>query len=145
MVIQGDGIKASGKPRSELYIVTKLKGLAPGQTVKETLVESLKKLGTDHVDLFLIHTPIPAATEGKLKEWWKGMEQVKQEGLAKSIGVSNFRVEDLKEIVDGASVIPAVNQVSLPESELWNESRTKLSYFRRLSCIHTSGKQRSLL
>ncbi|KAF8077808.1 NADP-dependent oxidoreductase domain-containing protein [Lyophyllum atratum] len=109
----GAGIKASGKPRSELYIVTKLKGLSPGQTVKQALEESLRKLGVDYVDLFLIHDPTPARKVGKLKEQWKAMEGVQKDGLAKSIGVSNFKVEDLEEILDGAEIIPAVNQIEL--------------------------------
>ncbi|KAG6814540.1 hypothetical protein H0H92_000067 [Tricholoma furcatifolium] len=109
----GAGIKASGKPRSELYIVTKLKALSPGQTVKEALEISLEKLGLDHVDLFLIHTPTMASQPGELKAIWKAMEGVKKDGLTKSIGVSNFRVEDLKEILDGAEIVPAVNQIEL--------------------------------
>ncbi|KAF9013966.1 NADP-dependent oxidoreductase domain-containing protein [Cyathus striatus] len=109
----GAGIRASGKPRSELFIVTKLRPLQPGQTVKGTLKESLRKLGVDYVDLFLIHTPRPANTEGKLKSLWKEMEGVYNDGLTKAIGVSNFRVEDLQEILDGAEVLPAVNQIEL--------------------------------
>lgn len=105
------GVKASGKPRSELFIVTKLHKLAPGETVKDSLRASLAKLGTDYVDLFLIHVPTPWDKEGTLGQVWKGMEEVKQEGLAKSIGVSNFKVEDLKQVLDGATIIPAVNQV----------------------------------
>jgi len=110
----GQGIKASNKPRSELFIVTKLKPGLEGQTVKQTLEESLQKLGLDHVDLFLIHSPTPEnQEEGRLKELWKQMEGVHKDGLAKSIGVSNFRVEDLKEILDGAEIVPAVNQIEL--------------------------------
>lgn len=110
----GAGIKASGKSRSDLYIVTKLRpGIGPEQTVKGLLEESLRKLDVDFVDLFLIHSPRPANQEGKLKELWRAMEAVKKEGLAKSIGVSNFRVEDLKVILDGAEIIPAVNQIEL--------------------------------
>ncbi|KAK0503361.1 NADP-dependent oxidoreductase domain-containing protein [Armillaria luteobubalina] len=105
----GAGIKASGKPRSELYVTTKLKGLAEGQTIKDTLVISLKKLGLEYVDLFLIHDPTSA--KGQLKAWWKQMEEVKKEGLTKSIGVSNFRVQDLEEVLEVATVIPAVNQI----------------------------------
>jgi diketogulonate reductase-like aldo/keto reductase len=114
----GAGIKASGKPRSELYIVTKLKALENNQTVKQSLEESLKKLGVDYVDLFLIHNPIAHIRDGKsrLKEVWRGMEGVKRDGLATSIGVSNFTVEYLTEICDGASVLPAVNQVCLLSS-----------------------------
>ncbi|KAK0483726.1 NADP-dependent oxidoreductase domain-containing protein [Armillaria novae-zelandiae] len=105
----GAGIKASGKPRSELYVTTKLKGLAEGQTIKDTLVISLKKLGLEYVDLFLIHDPTSA--KGQLKAWWKQMEEVKKEGLTKSIGVSNFRVQDLEEVLEVATIIPAVNQI----------------------------------
>ncbi|KAG6860950.1 hypothetical protein C0995_005614 [Termitomyces sp. Mi166 len=109
----GAGVKASGKPRSELFIVTKLKALGPGQTVKQALEESLTKLAVDYVDLFLIHSPHPANQQGKLKDLWKAMEGVKKEGLVKSIGVSNFRVEDLKDILEIAEVVPAVNQIEL--------------------------------
>ncbi|EEB87425.1 hypothetical protein MPER_15220, partial [Moniliophthora perniciosa FA553] len=98
-------------PRSELYIVTKLvEKFEEGETPKSKLVESLKKLGVDYVDLYLIHSPYVARQQGKLKEWWKQMEEIKKEGLAKSIGVSNYSLEDLKETLDGATVVPAVNQ-----------------------------------
>ncbi|KAF8163451.1 NADP-dependent oxidoreductase domain-containing protein [Crassisporium funariophilum] len=110
----GAGIRASGKPRSELFITTKLKpDMEPGQSVKESLKASLAKLGVDYVDLFLIHSPTPANKDGKLKQLWEGMEEVKREGLAKSIGVSNFKVEDLKVILEDAKVIPSMNQIEL--------------------------------
>jgi diketogulonate reductase-like aldo/keto reductase len=109
----GQAIKASGKSRSELYIVTKLKPtIAANETVKGLLIESLKKLGLDFVDLFLVHSPHPSnKEEGKLLGVWKQMEQVQKDGLAKSIGVSNFRVEDLQIVLEGGNVVPAVNQV----------------------------------
>lgn len=107
----GAGIKASGKPRTELYIVTKLNTPNPGQTVKSMLSASLVKLGVDYVDLFLIHAPFWGRERGNLKQVWKEMEAVRKEGLTKSIGVSNFSEDDLKVIMDGAEVIPAVNQV----------------------------------
>ena len=107
----GAGIKASEKPRSELFVVTKLNILQPGQTIKESLEGSLAKLGLDYVDLFLIHTPVQARRENRLSQFWEGMEEVKEAGLAKSIGVSNFNVEDLKVILETAKVVPSVNQV----------------------------------
>lgn len=107
----GAGIKASGKPRSELFVVTKLNQLQPGQTVKESLKGSLAKLGLDYVDLFLIHTPAQARSEKNMSQFWAGMEEVKQAGLAKSIGVSNFKVDDLKVILETAKIVPSVNQV----------------------------------
>jgi len=113
----GAGIKASGKPRSELFITTKLNGkaLLPDQTIKESLKDSLTKLGIDYVDLFLIHDPTPATkvSDAKLAQWWKEMEGVHAEGLAKSVGVSNFKVEDLKIVLENAKVIPAANQIEL--------------------------------
>ena len=107
----GAGIRASGKPRSDLFVVTKLGELQPGQTVKESLKISLTKLGLDYVDLFLIHIPTQARKEGNLSQVWEGMEEVKRDGLAKSIGVSNFTVEDLNVILETAKVVPSVNQV----------------------------------
>ncbi|KAF9246141.1 NADP-dependent oxidoreductase domain-containing protein [Melanogaster broomeanus] len=105
----GAGIAASGKPRSELYITTKLAALEPGATPKSALEESLKKIGVDYVDQYLIHTP--AQHKGKLQEVWKGMEEAKQAGLTKSIGVSNFTADHLKEILEVATIPPSVNQV----------------------------------
>ncbi|KAI0748112.1 Aldo/keto reductase [Daedaleopsis nitida] len=105
----GKAIVSSGKPRAELFVTTKLGKVPEGKTVRDTLVESLKKLSLDYVDLFLIHMPIQH--EGKLKSVWKEFEDLQKEGLAKSIGVSNFRVKDLEEIIDGANVMPAVNQI----------------------------------
>ncbi|KIM48887.1 hypothetical protein M413DRAFT_438061 [Hebeloma cylindrosporum] len=109
----GAGIKAAGKPRSDLFVTTKLGKLAPGETVKESLKASLNKLGLGYVDLFLIHDPSPATKEGKLSQLWEGMEEVHREGLAKAIGVSNFKVEDLKVILESGKIVPAVNQIEL--------------------------------
>ncbi|TFK54798.1 Aldo/keto reductase [Heliocybe sulcata] len=105
----GDAIVASGKPRESLYITTKLNKLSKGQTVKSTLVESLRKLKVDYVNLFLIH--MPNHHEVPLTDIWKQMEEVQKEGLAKSIGVSNFRIKDFEEILPGATVKPVVNQI----------------------------------
>lgn len=104
----GDAIAESGLPRSKFYVTTKLSQVPAGQTVRDTIVESLRKLKLDYVDQFLVHTPKDHAN---LKAVWKEVEELQKEGLAKSIGVSNFQVKHLEEILDGASVIPAVNQV----------------------------------
>jgi len=133
----GAGIKASGKPRSELYIVTKLKALNPGQTVKQALEESLRKLGLDYVDLFLIHDPTPASKVGKLKEWWKAMEGVQNDGLAKSIGVSNFKVDDLKEILGSAEIVPAVNQIEL-HPYVWNAAEPIVKFCKEHGIVTAS-------
>lgn len=104
----GAGIAAAGVPRSELYITTKLNTVPAGKTVRDTLVESLKKLQVDHVDLFLIHMP---NDHPDLKARWKEMEAVQKEGLTKTIGVSNFLPKHLKQILEVATIPPAVNQV----------------------------------
>ncbi|PSR75409.1 hypothetical protein PHLCEN_2v9167 [Hermanssonia centrifuga] len=97
----GEGIVKSGVPRSELYITTKLDKLPAGQTVKDALKDSLQKLRTDYVDLFLIHMPLD---HPDLKGTWKQMEELKAEGLSKTIGVSNFQPKHLDIILDGASI-----------------------------------------
>ncbi|KAJ7444915.1 NADP-dependent oxidoreductase domain-containing protein [Mycena latifolia] len=126
----GDGIKAAGKARSELYIVTKLKSPLGAAKVKASLVESLQKLGVEYVDLFLIHSPRPLAPEdGTLSELWRAMEAVHAEGLAKSIGVSNFTVEDLKAILPGAKIIPSVNQIEL-HPYVWKAAEPIVKYGR---------------
>ena len=105
----GDAVVASGVPRASLFVTTKLGKVPEGKTVRDTLVESLKKLKMDYVDLFLIHMPIHHA--GRLAQVWKEFEAIQKEGLARSIGVSNFRVKDYEELMQGATVTPAVNQV----------------------------------
>ncbi len=107
-------VKASGRKREELYLLTKLNlRLEPGQTVRDSLVASLAKMGTTYVDLFLIHSPRCASNNNMtVKQLWGEMEALKREGLTRSIGLSNFFAEDLKEVLDGCNVVPAVNQVS---------------------------------
>jgi len=105
----GQCIKALGKPHSLFSITTKLNILSGEQTVKNSLLKSLQNLGLAYVDLFLIREPSPHQKEGRLKEIWTQMEQVKGEELAKSIRVSNFEVSDLEEILPGAKIIPSVN------------------------------------
>lgn len=134
----GAGIAAAGKPRSELFVTTKLNLIPPGQTVRDTLVASLKKLQTDYVDLFLIHFPINHETS--LPEIWRQFEEIQEEGLAKSIGVSNFRVKDLEEILPSAKVIPSVNQVRY---SLFQNHRL-LTCPHRSSTILTSSRPISL-
>lgn len=106
---------ASGKPRESVFITTKFNPVDDGPTpsLRQTLLKSLEAMGTDYVDLFLIHAPYPLNERGELKSTWKEMEDIKKDGLARSIGVSNYRVQDLKELLDGATVPPAVNQVRL--------------------------------
>ncbi|PCH37991.1 Aldo/keto reductase [Wolfiporia cocos MD-104 SS10] len=131
----GAAIVGSGKPRSSLYVVTKLNTVPAGQTVRDTLVTSLKKLRVDYVDLFLIHSP--KNHEGKLSAVWKEVEALQKEGLAKSIGVSNFRIQDLEEILGNASVVPAVNQIEYHPYVL-KASQPLLEYAKSKNILITS-------
>ena len=106
----GDAIVQSGVSRSSLWLTTKLANVPAGKTVRDTLQESLRKLKTDYVDLFLIHNPKQHAD---IKAVWKQMEEIKKEGLAKSIGVSNFTVHHLQEVLGVATIPPAVIQVAI--------------------------------
>ncbi|KAI0293048.1 NADP-dependent oxidoreductase domain-containing protein [Russula brevipes] len=109
----GAAIAAAGKPREQLFVTTKLGRQPEGRTVRDALVGSLAQLRLDYVDLFLIHTPLyfPYKEPGVLKAVWKEMEALKKEGLTRSIGVSNFRSAQLREILDGAEFPPSVNQI----------------------------------
>ena len=108
----GQGIAASGIARGDLFITTKLWNADQGyDSALRALDQSLARLKLDCVDLYLIHWPCPA--QGKALESWKALIQARRDGKAKSIGVSNFRVEDLQRIIDATGVTPAVNQIEL--------------------------------
>ena len=108
----GAALKASGIPRDELFITTKLGNPdhKSGQ-VEEAMQLSLKKLGLDYVDLYLIHWPMP--DNGMFIPAWKTFEGFKADGRAKAIGVSNFLVPHLEQLIAATDVVPAVNQVEL--------------------------------
>ena len=146
----GDAISTflSSNAREDIYVTTKFDHLSPnaGQpTVKDVLKGQLKALKVDYVDLYLLHTPTPFV--GRLGEVWKEFEGVKAEGLAKDIGISNFRVGDLNELFESIDsrrgVVPAVHQVSLPPSSIFVSFELLwLIDVCRLSFIHTSSRPR---
>ena len=106
----GAGIKASGVPREKLYIVTKFAGNLDS-SIPEAFEKSLKKLGVDYVDLYLIHDPFHAANPEALQKEWADMEAIKKSGRARSIGVSNFLQEHLETILKVATIPPAINSI----------------------------------
>lgn len=109
----GDGIRAAGVNRDEIFVTTKfwLDGLGYENTLAE-FDKSLKKLGLDYLDMYLIHWPAPK--RGLLYvDSWRAMEKLQAEGLIRSIGVSNFHGHHIDEILKVSSVVPAVNQIEL--------------------------------
>ncbi|KAI6155679.1 NADP-dependent oxidoreductase domain-containing protein [Pisolithus tinctorius] len=130
----GRAIKYSGKLRSELYITTKLGKLQPGETVRSALLTSLKKLNLGYVDSYLVHSP--AFFPGRLQQIWKEMEEVKRQGLAKSIGVSNFYVEHL-EVLAVATIIPAVNQIEL-HPYVWKSAKPTIAFDKERGIVTSS-------
>ncbi|TFD73349.1 aldo/keto reductase [Cryobacterium sp. Sr8] len=108
----GDALANSGIDRSELFVTTKLWNDRQGtQSAFDAFDESLEKLGLEYVDLYLIHWPAPA--NNKYVEAWKALEQIRESGRARSIGVSNFLVPHLERLLAETDVVPAVNQIEL--------------------------------
>ncbi|GAA5901587.1 hypothetical protein JCM5296_003326 [Sporobolomyces johnsonii] len=108
----GVAIKESGVSRDSIFVTTKA---GPGlKDPKAAFKRSLEKLQLQHIDLFLLHWPYDFVKPGypSIEAAWKALEELKDEGLAKSIGVSNFRVRDLQKILDSnPKYKPAVNQI----------------------------------
>ncbi len=108
----GRAIEASGIPRDELYITTKLWNSDQGtQSALDAIDLSLEKLGLEHVNLYLIHWPRPDLD--KYVETWHAMEQIQEQGKTHSIGVSNFHQPHLDRILAEGGVVPAVDQIEL--------------------------------
>jgi 2,5-diketo-D-gluconate reductase A len=108
----GEAIRDAGLDRSEVFITTKVWNNDQGrEQARRAFDTSLERLGDDYVDLYLIHWPAPA--RDRYVETWETLCELHGEGRARSIGVSNFRVEDLERIIDATGVTPAVNQVEL--------------------------------
>jgi diketogulonate reductase-like aldo/keto reductase len=104
------GLRASGVPRAEVFVTTKLWNDDQGyDSALRAFDGSLNRLGLDAVDLYLLHWPVP----GKRLDSWRALERLHAEGRARSIGVSNFMVHHLDELIAHASVPPAVNQIEL--------------------------------
>ncbi|MGO4490633.1 aldo/keto reductase [Arthrobacter sp. 2YAF22_2] len=107
----GAAIKSSGLPRGELFVTTKLWiQHAPAGSVqddtKRAFADSLRRLGMDYLDLYLIHQPL-----GDYYSEWRAMQDINKEGLARAIGVSNFYPDRLVDLIDHNEIVPAVNQI----------------------------------
>jgi 2,5-diketo-D-gluconate reductase A len=103
----GRAITASGIPRGELFVTTKLWIQGSGEdNTKSAFEKSLQRLGLDHVDLYLIHQPY-----GDYYSEWRAMQDLCQQGLSRAIGVANFHADRLVDLIDHNAVTPAVNQI----------------------------------
>jgi 2,5-diketo-D-gluconate reductase A len=108
----GEAIRRSGIPREEILVTTKLPGRHHGfESALASFEESLANLGLDYVDLYLIHWPLPRID--KYVDTWRAMIQLREQGLVRSIGVSNFTPAYIERLVEQTGVAPAVNQIEL--------------------------------
>jgi diketogulonate reductase-like aldo/keto reductase len=106
----GEGIRASGLPREQVFVTTKLWNEDQGyDSALRAFDASLERLGLDYVDLYLIHWPVT----GRRLDSWRALEHIFAERRARAIGVSNFLVPHLDELLAHAKVVPAVNQIEV--------------------------------
>lgn len=104
----GEGIKTSGVPREEVFLVSKVWNSEQGyEATIKAFETSLQKLDTEYLDLYLIHWPV----KGKYKETWKALEELYRQKRVRAIGVSNFLQHHLEDLMANASIVPMVNQM----------------------------------
>ena len=110
----GQGVRESGVDRGQVYITSKLNnGFHRPDDARRAFEETLSELGTDYVDLFLIHWPLPTRYDGDFVSTWTTLEEFKADGRARSIGVSNFQIHHLQELARETATTPAVNQIEV--------------------------------
>jgi len=110
----GEAVRGSGLDRGEVFVTSKLNnGDHRPDDARRAFDRTLSELGFDHVDLFLIHWPLPTLYDGDFVSTWRTLEEFKADGRARSIGVSNFEVDHLERLAAETDVVPAVNQIEL--------------------------------
>lgn len=108
----GEAIRAASVPRNELYITSKLRnGAHRRDDALKAFDDTMRKLGINRIDLFLIHWPVPS--QDRYVEAWKTLIELRDAGRIKSIGVSNFNQDHLERIIGETGVVPVVNQIEL--------------------------------
>ncbi len=104
----GEGVKASSVPRDQIFVTTKLWNNDHGyDSTIRACDESLKRLGLDYIDLYLIHWPV----SGKRAETWKAMVRLAKDGKCRAVGISNYTNRHIGELLESSNLVPAVNQV----------------------------------
>jgi 2,5-diketo-D-gluconate reductase A len=110
----GEAIRQSGLDRSEVFVTSKLSNDAHRpDDARRAFEESLKALGVDYLDLFLIHWPLPTRYDGDFVSTWKTLEEFYRDGRVRSIGVSNFQPRHLRRLRGESEIIPAVDQIEV--------------------------------
>ena len=110
----GEAVRSSGLDRADVFVTSKLNnGFHRPDEARRAFAQTLDELGTEYVDLFLIHWPLPTLYDGDFVSTWKTLEDFRRDGRARSIGVSNFQVAHLERLAAESDVVPAVNQIEL--------------------------------
>ena len=110
----GQAVRASGLDRGDVFVTSKLSNaFHEPDDARRAFDETLSELGFDYVDLFLIHWPLPTVYNGDYVSTWKALEEFKNDGRARSIGVSNFQIEHLERLASETDTVPAVNQIEV--------------------------------
>ncbi len=123
----GEGVRQSGVPRGEITVTTKLRNADHGyDATMEAFERSLKKLGFDYIDLYLVHWPVPVQYrpiwEEALYGTWKAFEELYRAGKIRAIGVSNFRPHHFETLMERAEILPMVNQIRLCPGDVHEET-----------------------
>jgi 2,5-diketo-D-gluconate reductase A len=110
----GEAIRASGLDRSEVFVTSKLdNAFHEPDDARRAFEATLSDLGFDHVDLFLIHWPLPMLYDGDFVSTWKTLQEFMADGRARSIGVSNYQIHHLERLASETETVPAVNQIEV--------------------------------
>ncbi|MDG2941602.1 aldo/keto reductase [Exercitatus varius] len=125
----GRAIKASGIPREEIFVTTKLWIQRENgyENTKKALENSLTRLGLDYVDLYLMHQPF-----GDVHEQWRAMEDLYKAGKARAIGVSNFHMDRLMDLITCHDIVPAVNQI---ETHPFYQRDAEIAFHKELGIL----------
>jgi 2,5-diketo-D-gluconate reductase A len=120
----GEAVRASGLDRADVFITSKLSNrFHRPDDARRAFDRTLSELGSDYVDLFLIHWPLPTLYDGDFVSTWQTLEALHRDGRARSIGVSNFQVDHLERLRAASDVVPAVNQIEVHPYFLNDEVR----------------------
>lgn len=130
----GEGVRASGVPREQVFVTTKLWNADQGRdSTLRAFDASLDRLGLDYVDLYLIHWPVPS--RDLYVQTWRAFEELQRDGRALSIGVSNFQPHHIERLRNETDVLPSVNQVELHP---WLQQQTVRDYHAPLGILTES-------